>query len=229
MTMEKDIDYLRLNATPQEILEVIRNTNYSRLPVKADNSERVVGIVRTRTYLIEYKKNHNVRLRSVMKPPYRIHKDAKIDGLLNDMRQHKLQIAMVLDDNKKIVGLVSIEDILEELVGEIFDEEDVVDKNFQTLGGNKYIVNTHMLVSTVYERMGIGLPPRKIATKPLLSFMLETLGHLPTEDETFVYENMAFTAKTLVEGRVAEVLIHILDEDDLAALKSEHSGEEVMV
>ena len=229
MTMEKDIDYLRLNATPQEILEVIRNTNYSRLPVKADNSERVVGIVRTRTYLIEYKKNPNVRLRSVMKPPYRVHKDAKIDGLLNDMRQHKLQIAMVLDDNKKIVGLVSIEDILEELVGEIFDEEDVVDKNFQTLGGNKYIVNTHMLVSTVYERMGIGLPPRKIATKPLLSFMLETLGHLPTEDETFVYENMAFTAKTLVEGRVAEVLIHILDEDDLAALKSEHSGEEVMV
>ena len=229
MTMEKDIDYLRLNAKPQEILEVIRNTNYSRLPVKADNSERVVGIVRTRTYLIEYKKNPNVRLRSVMKPPYRIHKDAKIDGLLNDMRQHKLQIAMVLDDNKKIVGLVSIEDILEELVGEIFDEEDIVDKNFQTLGGNKYIVNTHMLVSEVYERMGIGLAPRKIATKPLLSFMLETLGHLPTEDETFVYENMEFTAKTLVEGRVSEALIHILDEDDLAELEPEHSGEEVTV
>ena len=227
MTMEKDIDYLRLNAKPQEILDVIRNTNYSRLPVKADNSERVVGIVRTRTYLIEYKKNPNLKLRSVMKPPYRVRKDAKIDGLLTDMRQHKLQIAMVLDDDKKIVGLVSIEDILEELVGEIFDEEDVVDKNFQALGGNKYLVNTHMLVSTAYERMGLEQAPRRVAAKPLLSFVLETLGHLPVEDESFVYENLEFTAKTLVDGRITEVLIHILDEDDLAERETERLGEEV--
>ena len=229
MTMEKDIDYLRLNASPQEILDVIRNTNYSRLPVKADNSNRVVGIVRTRTYLIEYKKNPNVRLRSVMKPPYRVRKDAKIDELLNDMRQHKLQIAMVLDDDKKVVGLVSIEDILEELVGEIFDEEDVVDTNFQPLGGNKYLVNTHMLVATAYERMGIDPAPRNIASKPLLSFLLEMLGHLPEEDETFAYGNMEFTAKTLVDGRVSEVLIHILDEDALAQREAARVEEEVTV
>ena len=229
MTMEKDIDYVRLNAKPEEILEVIRNTNYSRLPVKADNSERVVGIVRTRNYLIEYKKNPNVRLRSVMKPPYRVRKDAKIDGLLTHMRQHKLQLAMVLDDDKKVVGLVSIEDILEELVGEIFDEEDIVDKNFQALGGNKYLVNTHMVVASVYERMGIGQAPRSIASKPLLSFVLETLGHLPVEDETFVYQNLEVTAKTLVDGRVTEVLIHILDEEDLAALQEMRLQEEVSV
>ena len=229
MTMEKDIDYLRPNASPQEILEVIRSTNYSRLPVKADNSDRVVGIVRTRTYLIQYKKNPNLRLRSVMKPPYRVRKDAKIDELLNDMRQHKLQIAMVLDDDKKVVGLVSIEDILEELVGEIFDEEDVIDTNFQALGGNKYLVNTHMLISTAYERMGIGPVPRSIASKPLLSFLLEMLGHLPAEEESFVYGNMEFTAEKLVDGRVSEVLIHILDEDALAQREAARAEEEVTV
>ena len=227
MTMEKDIDYIRLNASQQEILDVIRNTIHSRLPVKADNSGRVVGILRTRTYLIEYKKNPNVRLRSIMMPPYRVRKDAKIDELLNHMRQHKIQIAMVLDDDKQIVGLVSIEDILEELVGEIFDEEDVVDKNFQALGGNKYMVNTHMLVSAVYERMGIGKAPRNIASKPLLSFILETLGHLPVEGESFVYSDMTFTAETVVDGRVSEVLIHILDEDDIAELEAANAEEEV--
>ena len=229
MTMEKDIDYVRLGATPNEILDVIRNTNYSRLPVKADNSDRVVGILRTRTYLIEYKKNPNVRLRSVITPPYRVRKSAKIDELLNDMREHKVQIAMVLDDDKKVVGLISIEDILEELVGEIFDEEDVVDKNFQALGGNKYLVNTHMLVSTAYERMGLGQAPRRVATKPLLSFMLETLGHLPAEDESFLFDKMEFTATNIVEGRVAEVMIHILDEEDLAERERENAGEEVQV
>ena len=227
MTMEKDIDYIRLNAPQHEILDVIRNTIHSRLPVKADNSERVVGILRTRTYLIEHKKNPNVRLRNIMMPPYRVRKDAKIDELLNHMRQHKLQIAMVLDDDKQVVGLVSIEDILEELVGEIFDEEDVVDKNFQALGGNKYMVNTHMLVSAVYERMGIGKAPRNIAAKPLLSFILETLGHLPVEGESFVYNDMTFTAETVVNGRVTEVLIHILDDDDIAELEAANSGEEV--
>ena len=229
MTMEKDIDFIRVNATPDQILETIRNTNHSRLPVKAENSERVVGILRTRTYLIEHKRNPNLRLRSVMKPPYLVRKDAKIDDLLTDMRQHKLQVAMVLDDKKKVIGLVTIEDILEELVGEIFDEEDVVDQNFQTLGGNKYMVNTHMLVGTAYERMGLGNAPRKIAAKPMLSFILETLGHLPEVEESFLYDNIRYTAKTVVDGRLTEVTVHILDEDDLAALRAEESGEGVTV
>ncbi len=229
MTMEKDIDFIRVNATPDQILETIRNTNHSRLPVKAENSERVVGILRTRTYLIEHKRNPNLRLRSVMKPPYLVRKDAKIDDLLTDMRQHKLQVAMVLDDKKKVIGLVTMEDILEELVGEIFDEEDVVDQNFQTLGGNKYMVNTHMLVGTAYERMGLGNAPRKIAAKPMLSFILETLGHLPEEEESFLYDNIRYTAKTVVDGRLTEVTVHILDEDDLAALRAEESGEGVTV
>ena len=229
MTMEKDIDYIRLGATPSEVLNAIRNTNYSRLPVKADNSERVVGILRTRTYLIEYKNNPNVRLRSVITPPYRVHKSAKIDELLNDMREHKVQIAMVLGDDKKVVGLVTIEDILEELVGEIFDEEDVVDKNFQALGGNRYMINTHMLVSVAYERMGIGRAPRNLASKPLLSFMLETLGHLPEEDESFIFDNMEFVTKTIEGGRVTEVLVHILDEEDIAAMNAAIQDEEVNV
>ena len=227
MTMEKDIDFLRLGATPAEILEVIRNTNYSRLPVKAENSERVVGILRTRTYLIEHKKNPALRLRSVMKPPYFVRKDAKIDDLLTDMRQHKLQVAMVLDDDKKMVGLVTIEDILEELVGEIFDEEDVVDQNFQALGGNKYMINTHMLMATAYERMSLGAAPKRIAAKPMLSFILETLGHLPEEDESFLYEDIEYTAKTIVDGRLTEVIVHILDEDDLAAREAAAREEEV--
>ena len=225
MTMERDIDFIRVNATPEEILEIIRTTNHSRLPVKAENSERVVGILRTRTYLIEHKRNPNVRLRSVMKSPYLVKKDAKIDDLLTDMRQYRIQVAMVVDDAKKVIGLVTIEDILEELVGEIFDEEDIVDKNFQTLGGNKYAVNTHMLMSTVYERTALGTAPRRIAGKPLLSFILETLGHIPEEDESFLYENIRFTAKTVIDGRLTEVLVHVLDEEELEALKAEKAEE----
>ncbi len=225
MTMEKDIDFVSVNATTEEILKIIKETNYSRLPVRAAKSDRIIGVMRTKAYLAEYKKNPKVSLRSVMSPPYAVKDKAKIDDLLSDMRQHKRHMAIVYDEAKKFVGIVTIEDILEELVGEIFDEEDVVDQNFQSLGGNKYLVNTHMLVGNAYERMGIGRAPREVAAKPIISFMLETLGHLPEEDESFVYRELEITAKTVTEGRVSEVVIHILDEEALAALTPSENGE----
>ena len=86
-----------------------------------------------------------------------------------------------------------------------------------------------MLMSMVYERMGLGSAPRKIASKPLLSFVLETLGHMPEEDESFLFDNIEFTAKTVEEGRLTEVIVHILDADDLAALKAESSDKEVTI
>ena len=229
MTMEKDVDLISLQATTEEILEAIRLSNHSRLPVKASNSNRIVGILRTRAYLAAHKRNPSVSLRSLLTKPYIVREKAKIDDLLTDMRQHKLQIAIVQDANRNMVGIVTIEDILEELVGEIFDEEDVVDQNFQALGGNKYMINTHMLVSSAYERMGLEKAPRSIAFKPLLSFILETLGHLPEEDESFVYGNLEITAKTVVEGRVTEVIVHIMDAQDLAARQAHEIGEAVTI
>lgn len=229
MTMDKDIEYIKIDATTDAILNTIRGAIHSRLPIKAANSDRVIGILRTRTFLTKYSANPKVNLRSVMTKPYFVREDAKIDKLLNDMRQHKIQIAIVLDENKKSIGLVTIEDILEELVGEIFDEEDIVDQNFQALGGNKYMINTHMIVATAYERMGLGKAPRSIAAKPLLSFILETVGHLLEEDESFVYENLEISAKTISNGRVTEVIVHILDEEDLAELKAAEVGEEMTI
>ena len=162
-----------------------------------------------------------------MTTPYIVRDNAKIDNLLTHMRQHKIQMAIVQDESKKVVGLVTIEDILEELVGEIYDEEDIVDKNFCTLGGNKYVVNTRMLVSDVYERMGIGVAPKNIAHKPLLSVMLEKLGRLPNEDEEFYYGEMKIIPKSVTNGKPTEVVVQILDEEELARRAAEK--EEVRV
>ena len=214
MTMEKDMNVISVNAPPSEVLSLVLNTVHSRLPVKAANSDRIVGILRVRTYLKEYRKRQNVNVRSVMTTPYIVRENAKIDDLLTHMRQHKIQMAIVQDEHRRVVGLVTIEDILEELVGEIYDEEDIVDKNFCALGGNKYVVNTRMLIGDVYERMGIGKAPKLIAQKPLLSVMLEKIGRLPSEDEVFFYEGMKVTPKTFSDGKPTEVLIQLVDEDE---------------
>ena len=224
MTMYKDIDFIKLNASTKEILNVIKETNFSRLPVLASNG-KIVGVLRIRTFLSEHSRNPKINLRSVMTCPFFVSENTKIDDLLTEMRQKKIQMAIVLDEDKKAVGLVTIEDVLEELVGEIFDEEDDVDQNFQTLGGNKYLINTHVLVSNAYEKMGIGFAPRKYASKPILSFILETLGRLPVEDESFVYENLEITAKNFQDGKLKEVIFHVLDEDDLRELQNQNDKE----
>ncbi len=224
MTMEKDMSSISVNSSPNEVLELILNTVHSRLPVKAANSDRIVGILRTRTYLKEYRRNQKVNIRAVMTTPYIVRDNAKIDNLLSHMRQHKIQMAIVQDEKKRVVGLVTIEDILEELVGEIYDEEDIIDKNFCALGGNKYVVNTRMLIEDVYERMGIGSAPKHIANKPLLSVMLEKLGRLPNEDELFFYEGMKITPKSVVGGKPSEVVVQLVDGDEVIA-----STEEVRV
>jgi len=223
MTMERDAVSIGVNAPTHEILEIIRNTTHSRLPIMAANSSRVIGVLRTREFLTEYRRNPGVKLRSVMQPPHFVSTHANIDSVLTEMRQHKKYISFVLDDSKKFVGLITVEDILEELVGEIFDEDDSVDQNFQPLGGNKYAVNTHMSVGEAYERMGLDNVSENVAGKPIISFILEILGHFPEEDESFVYNDLEFTAKSVEKNSIAEVIIHILDDEDLAALAAKEA------
>lgn len=216
MTMERDVELISATASESEIIAAIRATNHSRIPVYSGTPDHIVGTLRVRHYLIEYNRKRPVKLRQLLAAPYFVAEDANVDDTLSDMRQHKHHMAVVVDKDKKMTGIVTVEDLLEELVGEIFDEEDVVDRNFQALGGNHYLVNTHMLVGNLYERMGLAKAPRGIAAKPLISFLLEKSGRLLAKDESFLFENLEFTVETVEDGRPAEVDVHILDEQDLA-------------
>lgn len=227
MTMARDIEMLNVAASTEEVLETIRSTNHSRIPVYANDRNRIVGTLRIRTFLTEYRRNPKVKVRALISQPYFVTEDAKIDDLLTDMRQHKHHMALVRDKNKKIVGLVTIEDILEELVGEIFDEEDVVDQDFQALGGNRYLVNTRMLVGTLYERIGLSEAPAALAAKPLLSLMLETIGRLPEEEESFVVDDLEFTVEAVENQRPVRTFVHVLDEEEKAARAAAATEKEV--
>ena len=216
MTMARDMETLDVTAPNEEIAAAVCRTLHSRLPVYAGSPDHIIGTLRIRRFLTAYRQNPRVKLRTLIAAPYFVREDAKIDDVLDDMRQHKHHMAVVVDDAKKAVGLVTIEDMLEELVGEIFDEEDVVDRNFQSLGGDKYLVNTHMLVGNLYHRMGHGNAPRSVAAKPLLSLMLERLGRLPGEEESFVYDDIEYTVDTVENACPTLVLVHILSEEDKA-------------
>ncbi len=228
MTMAKDVECIDIRSTTDEVLAALRTAGHSRIPVYSGSPDHIVGTLRVRRFLIEHRKRPGVKLRSMLTAPYFVREDAKIDEVLDAMRENKNHIAIVVDDDGRAVGIATIEDFLEELVGEIFDEEDVVDNNFQALGGNKYLVSTSMLVGNTYERMGLDeKAPRGVASRPWLSVILENLGHLPEEDESFLYGDKEITAREFDGTTVTHVEIHVLDEDDLAALAADSQDEEV--
>ena len=109
----------------KEIIEILKNTSYSRMPVTNGSIDHIVGIMSTRTFLREYMANKNFDLRSTLSKPHYVRTTDEIHDLLDNMRNHKKYIAIVRDETNKVQGLVTIEDFLEELVGEIWDEDDV--------------------------------------------------------------------------------------------------------
>ena len=217
MTMRGDIDGIDASLSSKEILSILQNSTHSRMPVYKGNIDHIIGIVHTRNFMREYIRNPRISIRSksVLMPAYRVKPDALIDDLLEEMRQHKFYLAVVSDSEGKTLGLVTIEDFLEELVGEIWDEDDVVDKDFIKLGGNRFLVNTHMTLGEIAERLGI-LPFRsQNPIRPLLSVILEHFGDVPGEEESFTLDGLEITIDKVENSRVQTVVIHLPAENDV--------------
>lgn len=124
MTPREKIDSIDINMSSKEIIDILKNTSYSRMPVTNGSIDHIVGIMSTRTFLKEYMANKNFDVRSILSKPHYVKTTDEIQDLLDNMRNHKKYIAIVRDPSNRVQGLVTIEDFLEELVGEIWDEDD---------------------------------------------------------------------------------------------------------
>ena len=228
MTMRDDICALDISLTNSDIMLKIRQSNYSRLPVYDGDIDNIIGTLPIRAFIREYYKNPALDVRNLLVPPFFVKTDAKIDDVLSVMRQHKFYLAAVSGANGETLGLVTIEDFLEELVGEIWDEDEIIDNNFQKLGGNKFRVITKMTVSEAFSRMKIDPPTPQIARRPILSWVVAQFGRMPEEEEFFSYENIEVTVDTVEDGKVTFVEMKIIDEPQLTEVV-ESDGSDVMI
>ena len=166
MTMRADICAVDASLPNDAILETVKETTHSRLPVYEGDLDHVIGTLPIRAFIREYRKDPSVDVRTLLIPPFCVSPDALIDDLLSEMRQHKFYLAVVSDAEGHTLGIITIEDFLEELVGEIWDEDDVVDKNFVKLGGNRFEVNTRLTLGEICERIGTPCPEGKTRRAP---------------------------------------------------------------
>lgn len=214
MTMRQDIIYIDIAMTNEQVKDLIMHTTHSRIPVCNGNPDNIIGTLPIRAFLKEYLKNPDLELRSLLIPAFFVKASANIDDLLTVMRQHRYYLAVVIDDKASTIGIVTIEDFLEELVGEIWDEDDVVDPDFIKMGGNYFRVTSRMTVCEAFSRIGLPTPAQPVSQRPLISFILDTLGRMPEEEESFEFQGVEIIAEEIKDGRLSQVVLHILDEEE---------------
>lgn len=214
MTMPDDIQAIELHASIPEILAFIREVRHSRIPVYDGDLDHIVGIMKVRNFLQAYYHNHNINIRSLLKDPYYAHADDMVSDLFDVMKGTQHYIAVIRNDEGHTIGIATIEDFLEELVGEIWDEDDVVDESFLKLGGNRFSVDPQNLVDGVLRQIGLENVPKDSRT--VGAWALEHFGHLPEEEESFSLPFsdclLTVTAEEVSETHIKRLIIK-LDEE----------------
>ena len=230
LTMKDDVSFIDVHMTNKEIAEKIIASRHSRLPVCDGDLDHVVGVLVIRDFLKHYVKDANCDVKTMLREPFFVSLDSSIDDLLAEMSRKGSYMAIVKDQNENTAGIVTIEDFLEELVGEIFDEDDVVDNTFMKLGGNHFEVSGACVLGEMFRRMRY-IPERPLpTTMPLHVFVLERLGHEPEEEEEFTWDDLEFTVSSVENGRVEKMLVKWvtpeLEIDTSASSESEEETEE---
>ena len=210
MTSRQDIVDIDIRCSFAEVLKCIVDNNYSRIPVFQDNEDNIRGILYVKDLLPHLAKASNFRWQSLIRPPYFVPETKKIDDLLREFQENKVHIAIVVDEFGGTSGLVTLEDILEEIVGEINDEYDEEEKTYSKLNYNTYIFEGKTLLSDFCKILNVdGEEFSEVEgdADTLAGLLLEIKGDFPTLRERIDYKDYTFEIMEVEERRISKVKV----------------------
>lgn len=216
LTSRVDLAALDVSKSNEEVLEYIRTVKHSRLPVYEGSIDNIIGILQIRKYIKAYlHQGESIDIRSMLDEAYFVHQSAKIDDLLPVMSRKKLNIAVVTDHYGGTLGIVTVEDILEELVGEIWDEDDVVEEPFRELGDGSWDCDAEMQVSDVFEILEFDDPEEddEFLNKLLGEWAYEQFPDIPVTGDTFRYYGVNVTVSEVQHNRILRLKVELLPEN----------------
>ncbi len=223
MTSRQDIVDLDIRCSYKDVLKCIVDNNYSRIPVYQDNEDNIRGILYIKDLLPHLSKPVNFRWQSLIRPPYFVPETKKIDDLLREFQENKVHIAIVVDEFGGTSGLVSMEDILEEIVGEINDEYDEEEKTYSKLNYNTYIFEGKTLLSDFTKILNVDddeFSDVEGDADTLAGLLLEIRGDFLSLHEKVKYKNYDFEVLGIDERRISKIKVTIQPK----AKASEKSG-----
>ena len=205
------------NISVDELFEKKEVEVYSRIPVYEDEADNIVGILFMKDLMIEaYRKGfQNVKLPEIMQEAYFVPETKNVNELFNEMQSEKKHIAILIDEYGGFSGIVTMEDIIEEVMGEIDDEYDEEEFSLNKVDDSTYIINGKANLDDLNEELNIKLESDNSET--LGGFLIDLLGEIPTEDETnrvIKFKNYEFTILSVKDRRIENIKMNILPEQE---------------
>ncbi|HSJ50012.1 MAG TPA: hemolysin family protein [Actinomycetota bacterium] len=217
MVPRPDIKAIESDKTLRDVQALVLEHGYSRIPVFTDDLDDILGIVFAKDVLKAlHQGKEDMPLREIVRDARFVPESKRVADLLREMQQEKFHIALVTDEYGSVSGLVTLEDLLEELVGEITDEYDVEEPELEQVGDNVYRVDGKTSIDQVNEFLDVELPDEEWDT--VGGLVLGLLGSIPDEGEEVTFQNLTFTAERVNGRRISKILItrheHEDEEDD---------------
>ncbi len=215
LTSRVDLAALDVSMSQQEILDFIKSTNHSRLPVYEGTIDHIIGILQIRKYIRTYLLEGEIKdVRDILDEVLFVHQSAKIADLFEEMTEKKLNVAVVTDNYGGTLGIVTIEDILEELVGEIWDEDDQVEENIVQIADDLYSVKASEHVIYVLDDLNIHYSDeeeQRITNKLMSELAFENFPQIPSEGDSFDYLNTQITVQIMKQNRIIRLKVKVND------------------
>jgi putative hemolysin len=223
MLPRPDIVGIEDDKTLRDVQAVVLQHGYSRIPVFDGDLDNMVGIVYAKDVLKAlHQGKHDSPLREIVREVHFVPESKKVADLLREMQRDKFHIAMVTDEYGSVVGLVTLEDLLEELVGEIADEYDTDEPGIEEVGDGMYRVDGKMSIDEVNEILDVDLPAEEWDT--IGGLMLGLLGSIPGEGQEVTFLNLTFKAERVIGRRISKILITRNEEEESETADSQGVG-----
>lgn len=210
LTPRPDVVAISIESTIDQIKDLFIQEKYSRMPVYERTIDNIVGVISHKDFFEQYAQNHDsFDISTILRTPYFVISSVKISNLLKDLQKNKVHLAIVLDEYGGTSGIVSIEDILEEIVGDIWDETDENVVLIETISDNKIRVNGRTPIETFCEALNIN--EIETPSNTLSGWVSEKLGYLPKKGETMFFRNFKIYIEDVRNRRIQKVLVEITE------------------
>ena len=205
MTPRPDMQCLEVNDSIDKAIKLIIEGGHSRIPVYEGNIDNIVGVVYAKELLNVTQKPDGGKLKDYMRPVLFVPETKKIDELLHQMQAARTHLAIIVDEYGVTAGLVTLEDIIEEIVGEIYDEFEKEEKIFEKIADNTWIVDARQSIGSVNKHLGINLPEGEYDT--ISGFIIGLLGKVPAVGNSVTYDNIIISVERILRRRITRVRI----------------------
>ena len=217
LTPRVDLEAIDIEDSLEEILSQVKSQNHSRLPVYEKSIDNIIGILQIRRFIKSYlREGQSLDLRALLDEPFFIHQSTNIDELLPLMSKNRANMAVVTDNYGGTLGIVTVEDILEELVGEIWDEDDVVEEPIVSLGEGVVLADADESVSDVMEQLDYEDPDgdEELVNTRMGEWAFEQFTSIPRVGDSFRYHELEITVSAMEHNRIRKLKVSLLPREE---------------